>query len=144
MLTVEGVSAAEVARLAGVHRSSAMRHGRNHLLPTIADAVQAEFDVVAEVRDVYARARRFLTAAEGTNNWPAARAFIGECRSSLELLGKLLIATELSKPRGPLEITVDISASDGPELVSTAREIVPAFSVDEEPDVDPADDAALI
>jgi hypothetical protein len=142
MLTVEGATAAEVARLAGVHRSSAMRHGRNHLLPAVADAVRAEFDVVAEVRDVYARARRFLTAAEGTNNWPAARAFIGECRSSLELLGKLLIAAELSKPRGGVEITVDVSA-DGPDLTSTVREIAPALSDDDEPDVDTADDAAL-
>ncbi len=91
---------------------------------------------------MYGRAERFLASAEQSNNWPAAVRFLSESRAALELLGKLLVAAELSRPRGPTEITIDVSASADGAALPAAREGVAALSADEEPEVD-EDGAAL-
>jgi hypothetical protein len=135
-LALGELSDAQVAREVGLHRANVGRHRRRHLLPSVAAAVPEQFDIVAEVRDVYARARQFLRAAEDTRNWPAAKAFIGESRAALELLGKMLVAAELTRPREATAIVVDISA-EGPALDVTlpqlpARETAPVDEPSEE------------
>jgi hypothetical protein len=78
-----------------VSKDSLSRHKANHLPATLAKAHEAGEvargdDLLADVRDLQARAYSILDKAEGTGDLRTALGAIREARGNLELLAKLL------------------------------------------------------
>jgi hypothetical protein len=78
-----------------VSKDSLSRHKANHLPATLAKAHEAGEvargdDLLADVRDLQARAYSILDKAEGAGDLRTALGAIREARGNLELLAKLL------------------------------------------------------
>jgi hypothetical protein len=84
-----------VSSLFGVSESAIRRHKGNHLPAKLVLAEQAAEvaeagDLLDQVRDLQARTLAILEAAEASREHRTALGAIGEARSNLELLAKLL------------------------------------------------------
>lgn len=92
------IKPADVARKVGCSRVSVGRHINNHLIPGVKTALKADpinasgedVDLGAEIRAMYAKVKGILDTVERERNWKAIKAFHGEVRGYLELLGKFL------------------------------------------------------
>ena len=102
------IKPAEVARRVGCSPSSVSRHVKNHIVKAIQTSLQkpcanqsatnevatnednADMDLIAEVKGLYANTKTILAQLESEPNWKAKKAFYGEARKCLELLGKFL------------------------------------------------------
>lgn len=92
------MKAVEVALKVGCSRVSVGRHFKNHLIPGVKTALKADpitttgddVDLGAEIRAMYAKVKTILETMETEKNWKAIKAFHGEIRGYLELLGKFL------------------------------------------------------
>jgi AcrR family transcriptional regulator len=125
-LALERTSAADVARIIGCNRSTVTRHLRNHLIPEMRQSYQANaepelkaLDVLAEMRELYARMKQHLADAEAAKDWQAIKSFHSEARKDLELLAKLL---------GELQQEGTINVSLSPEWLSIRTVILQAVT----------------
>lgn len=92
------IKPSDVARRVGCSRSSIGRHFKNHLVKTVQTALQAEpmkdngqdIDLMGELKVMYAKVKKLLAACDDDPNWKAQKAFHGEIRGYLELMGKFL------------------------------------------------------
>lgn len=92
------LKAAEVARRVGCSRTSVTRHVKNHLIKNVQESMKAantsgnteDIDLVNEVKMMYSKVKTMLEALDTEPNWKAQKAFHGEIRGYLELLGKFL------------------------------------------------------
>ena len=92
---VAGSSYRDISGQFGASRGGIARHAKNHLIPALAKARQAEEvasadQFLAQVRDLHARTLAILERAEDAGEERIALRAIREARGNLELLAKLL------------------------------------------------------
>lgn len=92
---VAGAANRRIATQYSLSEAAVRRHRRTHLPASLAaakgaaEATRAD-DLLAQVRGLQTKALAILTRAEATGDLRAALAAIGQARSNLELLAKLL------------------------------------------------------
>lgn len=94
ILAGRSASYRDIARRFKLTKDSLYRHACEHIPEALALAVKegkAEqgADLLTEILDLKATAKRLLKATEDTKNYTAASSFIGQVRQCIELLAKL-------------------------------------------------------
>ncbi len=122
-MLISGVAAREVAREFGFNHVSVSRHKNKHLPEVLIKSKSLEEegaadDLMHKLNTIYDRAWRIVEEAEKEKKYTASVAGLKECRSCLELIGKLL---------GQLKTGNTVNIMYNPEFIQVRQVITEAL-----------------